>query len=170
MPRKNRKERRDADREEWGEEFGRRMQQFGEEFGARMEKFGEEFSKHMEEKGNRRDRREQRREYYEHRMHWFDGFSFIGPLVGAIVGIIVLAIGIGLLNLINITINSGFILGISKFFSANLQWFFLAFLLFRYGDYVTRRFPQSWGFLRPVVIAAKALFAVWIILGIFGAF
>ena len=150
MARKRKK--RDYSEEEewsdWGEKFGKRMERRGKDFGEEMSDWGERFSKRM----NRRWR------YW-----WFDTFGFVGPLLGSIIGIIFVAIGIFILNFINLFLASSFISAVSSFLFENLNIFFAIFIFTGYNDYFSKRYRRSYWMISPITAGIGAVIAFWII-------
>jgi len=93
---------------------------------------------------------------------WFRTFGLIGPLIGSIFGLIFLALGIWILNLINLPLGSDFISETSNFLFTNLQWFFAAFLFFGYSNYLSRRLPKTYWIVSPIISSIGVVFAIWI--------
>ena len=119
----------------------------------------EEFGRHMIHQAKRQAR-------HDVKTWWFDTFNIFGPLVGAVITIVFIAIGIGLINLFNMSLGSAFLTSISHFFATNLPLFFGASLFFGYANYIFFHFPKEWWFLRPITIAAKIALIIWIIVSI----
>ncbi|MFA5357845.1 MAG: hypothetical protein WC308_02885 [archaeon] len=133
----------DKDWENWGRQFEERMERKSERFEEKMR--------------HRFDRKKAKRFYL------WSPFGLLGPVIGSIIGIIVLVIGIFLLNFFNIFVGSTFISAFSSFLSGNIQWFFLISLFFGYGKYVSRLvYPIGW-LLSPLLGSAGFTFALWII-------
>ena len=145
-PRKKHKEFsdwRDEDWQEWGEQFGKRMERWGEKFGKRMEQRG---------KGWERDWKER----------WFWPWGILGPLLGSVFGIIGLVILVWLLKFINLPINSTFISALANFLLVNLPWFFAASLFFGYNAYFARRFRKIYWIISPITTGICIVIALWL--------
>jgi hypothetical protein len=110
-----------------------------------------------------------RRECSSMEMLWVGTFDVFGPLVGAIIGIVVLAIGVSLLDYLNGSMQNVFLSAVSVIIGSNFEKFFGAFLFFGYGNFLSSRFPQKLWPLRPAVVAVKVIFVIWIIFCIFSA-
>jgi len=158
-PKKKRKVKRYAGKTEeewrdWGEKFGKRMDKRGKEFAEEMEDFGKRFGIYMEYKGKKWER--------EWKTWWFKTFGFIGPLIGSIFGIICVAVGIFVLNLINLPLGSGFISQVSNFLFTNIHWFFAVFLFFGYSDYFSKRYRKNYWMVSPIISSIGIVIVVWI--------
>lgn len=145
---------RDMDEEDWGEKFGRRMEKRGREFGEEMEDLGERFSRKMERKHKMWGR--------EGRNWWFRTFGFIGPLLGSILGIVFLAVGILVLNFLNLFLGSSFITSVSNFLFANMYIFFAIFIFSGYNDYFSKRYRSYW-VVSPITAGISVVIAFWIL-------
>jgi len=141
---------------DWGERFGNRMNRWGERFGKRMSRRGKEFGEEVEGVADR---------FGCYCCRPFNILSVFGVLMGAIFGIIFLAIGAWVLGLIGHVVGSAFILGISNFFMSNLQWFLIASLFFGFVKYFSRMLRIRW-LVWPITMSAGFLFAIWVILSI----
>lgn len=139
---------------DWGEKFGKRMDKRGKDFAEEMEDFGKRFGIHMEQKGRRWER--------ECRDWWFRTLGFVGPLVGSIFGIICVALGIFVLNLINLPVGSNFISQVSNFLFSNIHWFFAIFLFFGYSDYFSKRYSKTYWMVSPIFSSIGAVIVIWI--------
>ena len=128
---------------DWGEKFGKRMDQRAKEFAEEVEDLGERFGKRMEG-------------------WWFRTFGFIGPLIGSIFGLICLAVGIWVLNMINLPLRSSFILAVSNFLFTNLHLFFGVFLFFGYSDYFSKRYPKTYWMISPITTSIGIVIVIWI--------
>jgi len=126
----------------------------GKEFGEEMKDFGERFGKHMEHKGKEFGKRWDN--------WWFRTFGFVAPIIGSIFGIIFLALGILILNFINLYLGSYFVFMISNFLLANLHIFFVFSLIFGYGDYFSKRYPETYWVVLPIINSIGAVFVAWI--------
>jgi hypothetical protein len=151
--------------DEWGERFGRKMERVGKKFGTRMEKQGRDFGEEVGELGE---------EFGGHMKHkgkvwegeWeYRSFGFLGllwPIIGSIFTLIFLAVGIWILNFINLSLKSYFIFQVSSFLFSNLYLFFAFSLFFGYARYFRRRFRSVYWLLSPVVSALMIIFLIWI--------
>jgi hypothetical protein len=138
----------------WEEKFGDRMEKRGRDFGEELGDLGERFGKRMEHKGKEWEG--------EWKGWWFRTFGLIGPLIGSIFGIAFIAVGIWLLNVVNLPVKNSFISLLSTFLSANLHWFFVAFLFFGYSDYFSKRFPRIYWMVSPIVTGIGVVVFVWV--------
>jgi hypothetical protein len=148
---RRRRHRKTADEEwkDWGEKFGKRMEKRGKDFGEEIGQLGEKFGRHMERRGK------------EYKSRWFRSFGVVGPLIGSIFGIIVLAVGIFVLNFVNLALGSAFISAISSFLFANIYLFFAIFLFGNYRDYFSRRYENFW-VVSPITTGISIIIALWI--------
>jgi uncharacterized membrane protein len=119
------------------------------------ENWEECFGKHMERHGK------------EWKCFWCDTLGFVGPLFRSIIGIVFLAFGIWLLNLINLYLSSVFIFLLSTFLLTNIHWLFLASLFFGYCNYFSRRYPRTYWLFSPIVIGLRVVFILWVLTSIF---
>lgn len=140
---------------DWGEKFGKRMEQRGREFGEEMEDLGERFGKHFEHRAKEWKK--------ECRDWWFFSFGFIGPLIGSIFGIICLAFGIWILKFVNLPLNSNFISALSNFFITKMHWFFAFFLFFGYSDYFNKRYQKTFWLVSPVFNSVGIVIVIWVV-------
>jgi hypothetical protein len=131
----------------WGENFGKFMGQRGKEFGEEIKSMAQDRKK--EWKKARAD-------------WWFGTFGLVGPLIGSIIGIVFLGIGIWLLNFINLVLGSSLIGAVSNFLFLNLEWFFLIFIFSGYNDYFSKKFPESYWIVSPIMTSASIVIALWI--------
>jgi len=122
--------------------------QWGEEFGERMEKWGDHFGKRMERKYGGRD-------------WWYKHFGFVGPLIGSIFGIFILAIAIVILRVLNFIVGSGFILAVANFLFNNLPLLFAISIFFGYNEYFSRKFRKTYWMISPITTALSVVIALW---------
>jgi hypothetical protein len=135
---------------DWGEKFGKRMEKGSKEFAEEIEDLGDRFEKYLEQRDKKL-----KKEW------WFISFGFIGPLLGSIFGIVLLALGILALNIINLPLRSIFIASVSNFLLANLYWFFGAFLFFGYSNYFSKRYPKSFWMIEPITTSISITVLAW---------
>lgn len=140
--------------ENWGENFGKYMRQRGKEFGEEVEDLAEKFEKRTE--GRDKEWKKESAKW------WFGAFGPVGPLIRSIIGILFLAIGILLLNFINMSLNSVFIYVISNFLLSNLYLFFALLLFFGYSDYFSKKFSNVFWVVSPITTAIAIIFILWI--------
>ena len=140
--------------EVWGENFGKFMEKRGKEFGEEIGELGKRFGKNFEDEGKKLEK--------EWKGWWFRTFGLIGPLVGSIFGIVFLAIGIVVLNLINMFLGSSFISLVSNFIFRNLYFFFAVLLFFGYSDYLSKRFPKTFWIAKPMTTSLGIALVIWI--------
>jgi uncharacterized membrane protein len=140
------------------------------DFETWIEKRAKDFAEEIEEMGRKFEveiDRKSRKHGKEHEWH-FGMFGPIGPLFGSAAGILCLAIGIWLLNLINIPLESNFISSISNFLFSNLHWFFLLSLFFGYNDYFSKNFPDRYWLVSPAMTGVGITIVAWILAWAFG--
>lgn len=94
-------------------------------------------------------------------------FSFIGPLIGSIFGIIFLIITVFVLSLVNVFLGSTFISALINFFNSNLDLFFFASLVLGYGKYIAKNIKPFRVIVSPLVGVGGFVFALWILANIF---
>jgi hypothetical protein len=148
-PRRRKREMVDEEWKDWGEKFGKRMEKRGKDFGEEIGQLGEKFGRHMGRRGE------------EYKSQWFGAFGIVGPLIGSIFGIIALAVGIFVLNFVNLALGSAFISAISGFLFANIYLFFAIFLFGNYRDYFSRRYENFW-VVSPITTGISIIIALWI--------
>ncbi|VVC00027.1 Uncharacterised protein [uncultured archaeon] len=166
----------------------KRWKAWGERFGKRMESFG----KRMEKKFGKGDgcccggecMAEKKKGEWYHPLEenagkgwgwgWiFWPFGLIGPVIGAVIGIIILILSLWALKAVNVAIQSEFITLMIAAVAANIWVFFLFSLAMGYIDYLIKRSPLAFFTLYPVSNAAGITFAAWILAWVFrtiGAF
>jgi len=147
MPKKANRKRKefyewtDEDWKEWGQEFGKRMENWGENFGKRME---------------------HRRREKEWKERWFWPWGILGPLLGSVFGIIGLVILVWILKFINLPLNNNFISALATFLLDNRYWFFAASLFFSYNHYFSWRFRKTYWIVSPITTSISIVIALWI--------
>lgn len=139
----------------WGERFGIRLESGRRNFEEEVGKLGEDFGKYMEHKGKRLEGK--------CKNAFFGTFGLVGPLIGSIFGLVLLAFGIWLLNLVNAPLQNGFILLFSNFLFTNLPWFFGAMLFFSYAKYFARGYPEIYWIASPLAKSIGLTIFVWIV-------
>ena len=120
--------------------------------------------KQNEKEWNERHGREWKKREWKGWM--FRTFGLAGPLIGAIFGIIFVAIAIFLLKFFNVIVGSNFILAISNFLFTNLYLLFAIFLFKGYDNYFSRRFSRVYWIFSPITIAVRIVIALWFIMWI----
>jgi hypothetical protein len=143
---------------DWGESFGKRLDRSGRQFAEEIDYIARRFRNHFDDKGKEWE--------MKYKGWWFRSFGFIGPLIGSVLGIIFLAIGILVLNLINASLGNGFIFSLTDFLQGNLHWFFGAFLFFGYSDYFFKRSPGFYRVISPIILGIGVVIVIWIVAGI----
>lgn len=158
---------------DWGGEFGKRLDKGGREFAEEMEDLGERLNKHFkshrEEWGERFGRRMERRsrEWGKRWDNWWFGtFGFVAPLISSIIGIMLLAFGIVLLDFIYLYVRSSFILAVSDFIFTNLHWFFAASLLFGYSNYFSKMYNKTYWIVSPIIHSTGIVIVIWILIAV----
>ena len=166
----------------WGKRFGGRMRDFGEEASERARYWGERFAGRMEGKhsgkggkmeegahkvkGEWSDARWHGR-WQEHRQRrwggwWMWPFGLIGPLVGAVFGIVFIVVALWVMRFVNAGIQSEFV-SLMIGAAASTIWVFFAFaLVMGYLDYLTKRSPMAYVVLWPVSNSLGITFFAWI--------
>lgn len=118
--------------EEWGERFGRKWERKGRGW-------GEEWS-----------------------ATWLYTLGLAGPLIGSIIGIFFLAVGVLLLNLVNLILWSPFITAVAGFLWSNIGIFFAIMLFLGYGKYLSRIHPFAAWFFAPIAGCIGITVFLWI--------
>jgi len=139
----------------WGERFGKRLEIGGRNVEEELEKLSRDLRQEMKRKGKRIE--------VKCKTVFLGTFGLIGPLIGSVFGLILLALGIWFLNLINVNLHNEFILLLSAFLSTNLPWFFGAMLFFSYSKYFARGYPEIYWLFSPLVTSVGLVIFVWII-------
>jgi len=124
-----------------------------------MKNFGEE----MEALGKRLESRAEHRGL-KCESWWHRTFGLAGPFLSSILGIVILALGIWIVNFANMPIGSSFLANVSSFLTSNLGLFFLIILLFSYASYFSRHHPQGYRPFSPLGAAAGLTIAFWIVM------
>lgn len=127
------------------------LEQNMEHFGKEMEGLGDRISKHVEEK------------HRAHESWWHRTFGIVGPLISAVLGTLMLALLIGVMNLVNLPMGIGFVSQISSFLYANLGWFFLISLFFSYASYFSRYYRRAYRPFSPLVAATGVAIMFWLL-------
>lgn len=140
--------------ETWGEKFGKRMEKRGKDFSEEMGALGKRLGWSRKPKGKRQEE--------VCRGWWFRTFGFIGPLIGSLFVIVCIAVGIGVLNFINLGFGSSFISQVTDFLFSNLGWFFAVFLFFGYTDYFSKRYPKTYWMVSPIAGSICTVIVIWI--------
>jgi phage shock protein C len=127
------------------------LEQNMEHFGKEMEQLGDRIGRHVEEK------------HKAHEGWWHRTFGITGPLISAIFGVFMLALLIGVMNLMNLPMGIGFVSQISSFLYANIGWFFLISLLFSYASYFSRYYKSAYRPFSPLVAATGVAIMFWLL-------
>jgi len=122
-----------------------------EDFGEEIEKLGEELEEKVEKGESRIGKK------------WHETFGIVGPLITSIFCIVVFTIFLWFLGFFAFATEFGALIGIRYFLASNLGVFFLLFLLFEYAKYFKKLNPKAYRPIWPLLSAAKAVVAVWII-------
>jgi uncharacterized membrane protein len=140
------------------------------DFDKWLEKRAKEIAEEIEEIGQRFGVEMKRRAKRHEKGHeWkFEIFGPLGPLFGSAAGIIFIAIGIWLLNLVNVPLESSFISTVSNFLYSNLHWFFVVSLFFGYNDYFSKKFSKSYWLVSPIMTGIAIVIVAWILGWVFG--
>jgi len=154
MAKKKIKEMTEEGWEKWGKNFGKKMEKKGEKLGEELEERGESFEKEFEPKVKKIEFR------WSNRLGFF---SFAGPLIGSVFGIIFLIITIFILNVVNIFIGSTFITALTDFFGSNLHWFFIVSLVLGYAKFITKKIRLTYHIISPAIKSASFVFSLWIL-------
>lgn len=128
--------------------FDRGMEEFREEAG----KLGERFGKHMERKGK------------EWESSWNRTLGVTAPFFSSVIGLIVLAIVLWLLNVVNLPLRSVFVTSVYSFVLSNLALFFAFFLFFSYTSYFSNKFKRAYMPISPIVVAVGITIGFWILM------
>jgi len=150
---------------DWEEKFGKKMDKAGKEMGKKGKEFGEEieglaekFSKHMERKGKKLEKKCKDR--------WFNVFGPIGPLVRGLFGLLWLMVCVWLLNLVNSSLQSDFVLRLTYLITTHIYYFFLAFLFFAYNDYFSRKSHKFYWMISPITNGVSAAIVLWFLIAV----
>jgi len=138
----------------WGERFGKRLEKGSKNFEEELEQLGRDLKRHMEHKGKKIETK--------CRGIFLGTFGIVGPLIGSVFGLVLLALGVWLLELINMNLHNNFILLLTNFLSTNMPWFFGAMLLFSYTRYSSRLYPEIYWIASPLVTSIGLIIFVWI--------
>jgi hypothetical protein len=92
----------------------------------------------------------------------FSTIGFLAPLIGSIFGTAMLALFAWLLPIFDFGQQAGFFHAISGFFLSNIAMFFVAALFFEFAKYLGFLYPRSFRVIWPIVDAAGAAWAAWI--------
>lgn len=140
------------------------------DFDKWIEKRAKDFAEEIEEMGRKFEAEiDKRSKKHEKKHEWhFRMFGPIGPLFGSAAGIIFVAIGICILNFINMPLGSSFISSVSNFLFSNLHWFFLVSLFFGYNDYFSKGFPKNYWIISPFMTGIGIAIVAWVLGWVFG--
>jgi len=157
-PKKDRKDlyagRTEEEWRQWGEDFGKSLAKQGRDFGEEVAKLAQ---------GVGQSQKHRRFEFIH------SPFGALGPLLGAVVGSVFLALGIVILAWLNTLAGSIFIAAIVSFLSVNFPIFFVIYLYSGYRKYFAFRKPREYMMVSPVAIGISIIIALWIIAGLLGA-
>ena len=138
-------------------DFDKWIEKRAKEFAEEIEDIGKRFEAEIDSKARKREKHEWK----------FEPFGPLGPLFGSAAGIIFVAIGIWVLNLINASLGSGFITTVSDFLFSNLHWFFIISLFFNYNDYF-KKFSKSYWIVSPIMAGIGITIVAWVLSWAFG--
>ncbi|MCX6771940.1 MAG: hypothetical protein NTX79_07845 [Candidatus Micrarchaeota archaeon] len=103
---------------------------------------------------------------------WFlplEIMGMIGPLIGAVVSLIVTIICLWIVRLVNIVLQSQLAALMIEAVDWNIAWFFVVPLVIGYCQYFARRFYAGYLVCMPIGNAAGFAFSTWIIAWVFRA-
>jgi hypothetical protein len=100
---------------------------------------------------------------------WFLPLGLLGPVLGSIIGIVLIIFGLWALKFINILFQSALIALFISSVSANLHYFFAFSLFAGFCEYFIRRSYFSYLILWPISTAASFAFSAWVLAWIFRA-
>jgi hypothetical protein len=149
--RKPRRTKKEKDFDKWIEKRAR-------EFAEEIEEVGKRFEAEIDRKAKKHEKKCECK---------FEMFGPLGPLFGSAAGIIFVAIGIWVLNLVNSSLGSGFISILSDFMFSNLHWFFIISLFFNYNDYF-RKFSKLYWAVSPLMASIGIVIVAWVLSWVFG--
>jgi hypothetical protein len=155
--------------------FSKRMESWAEEVEESFERLGKkiecefdsEFSSHPFNKHVKRTVHVQNRHYgpcWEHR--WYGTVGIIAPFIASVFSIGLLALFALAFQFFDFGVQSGFFHAISSFFLSNISLFFAVSLFFQYAKYAEYLFPKVYRLAGPLVDAAGAVWAAWILMSI----
>jgi hypothetical protein len=133
-------------------DFDKWIEKRAKEFAEEIEEIGKRFEAEIDKKARKHERKEWK----------FEPFGPLGPLFGSAAGIIFVAIGIWLLNLVNASLGSGFISTVSDFLFSNLHWFFIISLFFNYNDYL-KKFSKAYWAISPIMAGIGIVIVAWVL-------
>jgi len=145
----------EEDWEDWGERFGKKMERWGERFGEKMEKRGKRFGKKVEEKIVSKE--------CCRGGWWHYTFGALGPLLHATFDALCVVVAAFLFGLVGSVTKIYLFSAVNAFLYANIQWFFLAYLVFSFARYLKCVNRAFYRWVKPVVKGVRAAFAFWII-------
>jgi len=110
--------------------------------------------------GRRIEHRAKEKEEWKKQCFW--PLGFIGPLIKSVFGIIGIVILVWILKFINMPLGNNFISALSNFLLNNLQWFFVASLIFGYNRYFSWRFKKTYWLVAPITTSISIVITLWI--------
>ncbi|MFA6489184.1 MAG: hypothetical protein WCT52_00720 [Candidatus Micrarchaeia archaeon] len=100
---------------------------------------------------------------------WFLPLGLIGPIIGTAVWMAMIVIGLWILKIMNMALQSALVTMLVGAVLNNLQWFLAFSLAIGYLDFFSRRFQPAGIYLFPFSNALGATFSAWIVAWIFRA-
>ncbi len=94
---------------------------------------------------------------------WFGTFGAIGPLLGAAIGMICVAIVAWVLSLVYIIVSAPFISMVSVFLFTNLPVFLFIFLVVNYLKHAYMSHQQLYYIVKPIKVAFEIAVAFWLL-------
>lgn len=94
---------------------------------------------------------------------WYGTFGAVGPLLGAVVGMVSVAIIAWVISLVNIFVNAPFLSLLVEFLFANLPLFLLIFLVVNYLKHIYISHERLYYIIKPVKVAFEIAVAFWLL-------
>lgn len=120
----------------------------------RFEHFVEEIAVHHRRV---RERRRAARDW------WYGTFGPAGPFLGALMGMVCVAILAWAISIANTQLNAAFLSMLSSFLLGNLTVFLLIFLSVNYLKHVYLSHDRLYHIFKPVKVAVEAAVALWLL-------
>ena len=117
----------------------------------------ENFIQEIGEHGRRA--REKKREA---RDWWYGTFGIVGPLLGAAIGMIVVAIIAWLMSIVYAVVGAPLLSMMSTFLFTNLPVFLLIFLITNYLKHIYLSHDSLYYIVKPVKVAFEVMVAFWL--------
>ncbi len=94
---------------------------------------------------------------------WYSTFGAVGPLLGAAIGMVLVAIIAWIISLVNVFVNAPFLSFLTAFLYANLPLFLLIFLIVNYLKHIYFSRRQLYYIMKPIKVAFEIAVASWLL-------